>query len=222
MAIEGLQMWRSQVKCPQSTWQEDDNKWTLPIVIHDTAHLSDSQALSACARSVIFYLDQLSEYSFEYDIVKDWLRSPIRKVVRHGRGKWWSIFTDVAGFVLDDCVAVAAPYRKDNPPRIYDKLQVSGLEYPRDDTGYKIPTEDRYQADIGVISSISTGKACAQAAHAAQLFALSCDEQKLSLWRDSDFAIYAHRQEHIKDETVFVADNGLTEVAPDTITAFCH
>lgn len=129
--------------------------------------------------------------------------------------------TEVAGAVA----TAFEPMGYDEYPRPLKKLQVSGLDIAhRPDDALPAEHLSRYSLTPTIILnrdvSMSTGKSAAQAAHVLGLWALSLSPQALLLWLTSPGARLEYAQiDPADNDLIIVQDSGLTEIAPNTITA---
>jgi peptidyl-tRNA hydrolase len=113
-------------------------------------------------------------------------------------------------------------------PKSLTRLQVSGTDLP--DEPATVPSRKRSGDPVIVLNGalgMSTGKAAAQAAHALFAWQLNrgCDDAELaSLQLLSTDLVIASAEEFTALRTVaagpLIVDAGLTEIAPDTATAF--
>lgn len=148
-----------------------------------------------------------------------WLSGRFTKTVRRAKpARYDRLAADAAARTDIGGAAACAwePTSYANLPRDIARLQVSGTDFPRGGAPAAGPTG----LHLTILNSLTTGKACAQAAHAAWLWLLDtdrdtvhawCDRPTLSLTLVDDVAAAGHRWT--------VTDAGLTEVAPGTVTA---
>ncbi|HEX3336444.1 MAG TPA: peptidyl-tRNA hydrolase [Jatrophihabitans sp.] len=182
-------------------------------------------ALEAAARGVLLMLT--CERPDWLEAVAAWDGQRIRKVVRRARGAEWRRALTVEGL---DVVRGSAELRVYPPvpvdawPPELARLQVGGTNL--DDSG---PLPDVAPGMPLVLLSphaeMTTGKAMAQAAHAAQLGWRSLRRAARARWRDQDFPVAVRdaspRQwrDAIDNGAPIVHDGGFTEVEPGTATA---
>ena len=166
------------------------------------------------------------------NIWREWLGGVFTKSVRRaGVNDFdkiisWCEDNDVipAEFSIGESRALALPpMTYNNYPRIVRKLQVSGTDFPR--TDYDV-NKDLVGTDLTIYldESLTTGKAAAQAAHAMWIGTL-----RLRLIRAETTAQYSVKTKLVKASDLpdlakesnarCVVDSGLTEVAPNTLTA---
>lgn len=150
-------------------------------------------------------------------------RSHLDKALEHAAAAGW----DVAGQQIGDSAAVATiPMAYEHYPKVFAKAQVAGTDMPRDSSTLKSDGGPR----IALLGTLSTGKGAAQAAHALWLWAvphLHGDRTRLSSWLDGGMPVTLSTAtpqtlSKIADGGIAVRDAGLTEVAPDTVTAVVH
>lgn len=131
---------------------------------------------------------------------------------------------DVAGQEFGDSAAVATvPMPYATYPKVLAKAQVAGTDLPRDNTTLKSATGPQ----VHLLGTLSTGKAAAQAAHALWLWALpqlTDAPSALAAWAldGMPMSVSTARAEVLTDlasHGPVVRDAGLTEVAPNTVTA---
>lgn len=204
-------------------WEDREDPPVLPIIVHVVPELTDSEAMSACAHAVVEFLDDAPLGSSEFDSIIDWMGTPFRKVVRRAKKSSWNKLADKfpervhehRGFE----VMVLPPHARSSVPDDIRKLQISGTEFVRDES---LPSSF-WSCRITVIPDISTGKACAQASHVAQLAALSMSKESLKSWWEKGFPVDATRGEVVEptdEKQVWtIHDSGLTEIPPNTLTA---
>jgi len=206
--------------------------WVQPILVTKTgSHLATVRA--AAMASVLAFLG-----SRELPSWQEWLAGPFTKTVRRtSTGKLEAaaaadqVTARVAVADADGTVSMAvayAPSRYSQLPREVVKAQVSGTDLAR--------TADQPEPgpfEVWVQESLTTGKASAQAAHAAwiwMLHRLQDNPEQVQEWaalgapftvRLTDAATLAAAEaEHAHDSAYgFVRDAGFTEVAPRTLTA---
>ena len=226
---------------------DHDIPWALPMVVRrsktDIARHVD--VLEAAAEAVVTFLDDpRSQPEGEWhEAVEHWRDGAIRKVVRRGDGKQ---FDDAAAlgsvrvqresaFDFGPVDVLVLPPGPVQPlPRELRKLQVGGTEFPAgvsDDDGEVDPsttssvtTGTVVTIELTPAAALTTGKASAQCAHAAQLAYEQMPDEVRSAWRDTGFRV---RVEVATQESwrkappapVRVVDAGFTEVDGPTETA---
>lgn len=188
--------------------------------------------LAAAATAVVkLCLDPRAVHEPEFRArLETWYDHLIRKVSRRARNKNWRQAQDVTGVTAEIGTAQARaflPTAVSEVPPALKKLQIQGTELPREgaaeqDTGdTELP---RVYLDAGL--AMTTGKAAAQAGHAAMLLAARRDAEWVWRWAQRDFALTVAEVDSVlfqsladAPEAVTVYDAGFTEVEPDALTA---
>jgi hypothetical protein len=182
-------------------------------------------ALEAAARGVLLMLTaDRPEWA---PALRAWDGARIRKVVRRARGADWRRALTVDG--LDVAwhgaeLRVYPPVPVDAWPPELARLQVGGTNLAQPD----VPPPVAPGTPLVLLSphvEMSTGKAMAQAAHAAQLGWRDIGPSLRRRWQEADFrlAVRDAREEQwdgaLRRGAPVVHDGGFTEVAPGTATA---
>ena len=227
---------------------DHDVPWALPIVVRrsKTDIAAHQDVVAAVAEAVVTFLDDPRSQPEGpwHEAVSYWRDGAIRKVVRRGDGKQ---FEDAAaldgirltregreGFGLVD-VLVLPPGPVQPLPRELKKLQVGGTEFPvaeeaadGPEAAAGGPAEQAEAARLVTIElspevELTTGKAAAQCAHAAQLVYEQMPADRRDEWRDEGFQVRvvtpARSVWDADDAPVRVIDAGFTEVDGPTETA---
>ena len=226
---------------------DHDVPWALPMVVRrsKTAIARHIDVLEAAAEAVVTFLDdpRSQPEGAWHEAVEHWRHGAIRKVVRRGDGKQ---FADAAalgsvrvqrdsayGFGPVD-VLVLPPGPVQPLPRELKKLQVGGTEFPAgvsDDEGEVDPattssvtTGTVVTVELTPAAALTTGKAAAQCAHAAQLAYEQMPDEVRSAWRASGFRVRVEvatgqSWRSAPPAPVRVVDAGFTEVDGPTETA---
>lgn len=192
------------------TFSEVDDPIILDVVVREG--ISDADALADTASGVVTALDSAD------DIVPilEWMRTPYRKVVRRANPARWRKLEDKFGDNRFGDVFVFGPA----PQSVVRDRAIRSCQVHTDfERTPPSSSPSGIHVDVVVIDSISTGKACAQCAHATQLMALTMSEPALRQWRLNDFAVVVGRGVVDNGADIVVIDNGLTEVVPGTRTA---
>ncbi|MSS46702.1 peptidyl-tRNA hydrolase [Cutibacterium sp. WCA-380-WT-3A] len=212
------------------------------VLLRDKRHPARQvDACEAAARAVVFLLDdpRTQPGGPWHDAVRQWSDKRIRKIVRRASGKRWDDVQALEGVtVSQDPPAdgpvetsparvrafVPAPVRPQ--PKQIDKLQVAGTNLPAD--GVSATTNGVVTIEINPRIEMTTGKACAQCGHAAQLAyeAMSSgndeDRHALDRWRRDEFRVHVVTPtvEHWDADVarVRVVDAGFTEFDGPTAT----
>jgi peptidyl-tRNA hydrolase len=199
----------------------------LPLVvrIERDAPPARTDALEAAARAVLFMLT--TDNPQWTDPVRMWNGDRIRKVVRRARGAEWRRAHDVDGLDVEHrsaTVRVCPPVPIDAWPPELARLQVRGTEL--DDP--EPPGAVDAAVPLVLLTphvEMTTGKAMAQAGHAAQLGYRSLPEPARAAWQAEGFALAvrdatpAQWQQAVEAGAPVVHDGGFTEVEPGTATA---
>ena len=199
----------------------------LPIVVRieriDPPTRTD--ALEAAARGVLLMLT--AERPEWADAVAAWDGQRSRKVVRRARGAEWRRASGVDGLDVTHGSAqlrVYPPVPVDAWPPELARLQVRDTTL-LDPAPPPEPAAGVAQVLLSPHSEMTTGKAMAQAAHAAQLGWRSLSRRRRRAWRDADSPIVvrdasvAQWARAVAAGAPIVHDGGFTEVAPGTATA---
>jgi peptidyl-tRNA hydrolase len=239
-SLPAIDHWRSHWRA--AVWAEradrdDVEAWSLPLVVRaEKASPPDHQhAMYAAARSVVSLLASTGAEPEGpwYPAIQRWADGFIRKVVRRARGVRWPEVQDLAGVTVAVGTAevrALLPHRVAAPPVAVSKLQVQGLDLEADpERALSVEPTD---ADGPVLTiavapglEMTTGKACAQVGHAAQLGLLELDRDLVWAWASGGFPLRlvsdAGSWKRLGDRKVVAAvvrDAGYTEVAPGTVT----
>ena len=184
-----------------------------------------TDALEAAARAVLLILtDGRPEWA---EALAAWDGQRIRKVVRRARGAEWRRAQALDGLDVTQRTAevrVYPPVPVDAWPPDLARLQVGGTHL--DDPAPPGPAPDGVPLVLlSPHAQMSTGKAMAQAAHAAQLGWRASAPDDRERWRDAGFALAVRdatpRQwrDAVAAGMPVVHDGGFTEVEPGTATA---
>jgi peptidyl-tRNA hydrolase len=199
----------------------------LPFVvrIERDAPPTRTDALEAAARAVLVMLT--SDRPEWADAVAAWDGQRIRKVVRRARGAEWRRAHTVDGVdVVQGSaeVRVYPPVPLDAWPPELARLQVGGTNLD-DPEPPPPPPPATALILLSPHAEMTTGKAMAQAAHAAQLGWRSVPPAAQQRWQQDGFALAVRdaspRQwaEAVAAGAPVVHDGGFTEVEPGTATA---
>jgi peptidyl-tRNA hydrolase len=247
---EWRRRWRDRVVDED---REQADPWSLPLVVRveRTAAPTHAAAVHAAALSVVAVLtrpeaapasdaDDLGEGTGEgpwQAALARWSEGWIRKVVRRARGSRWLEVDELPGVTVSVAgadVRALIPHPVAEPPPALARLQIAGLDLPRspetaDETAATAePGDDSTVLTIAIAPGLelTTGKACAQVGHAAQLALLQLDRSTVLAWAAAGHPL------RVVDATdddwrrllaagagaVLVHDGGFTEVAPGTLT----
>lgn len=189
------------------------------------------ELLAAAAKAVVqVCLDPRAVQDPDYrSRLEAWYDHLIRKVARRARNKNWLDAQAVAGVTAEVGSAQARAFLPspvaEVPPEL-KKLQIQGTELPREgavEQDTDAPELPRIYLDAGL--AMTTGKAAAQAGHAAMLLAAHRDLEWVWRWAQRDFALTVAEVDSAlfaglaeNPDAVSVRDAGFTEVAPDSMT----
>lgn len=207
---------------------DHDTPWGMQLAVrYDKADPAGHFASCiAAARAVVLLLDHANSQpgGAWHDRVEFWRDGRIRKLVRRARGKRWDDVQRLPGVTAThDRAAVRAfvpgPVRP-LPPEL-DKLQVAGTELPHEDTPPN-PAQAPVTILISPLITMTTGKACAQCGHAAQLAYEAMNPAERDHWRSTGFALAIATptpdQWRATPGRVQVIDAGFTELDGPTET----
>jgi peptidyl-tRNA hydrolase len=199
----------------------------LPFVvrIERDAPPARTDALEAAARAVLVMLT--SDRAEWADAVAAWDGQRIRKVVRRARGAEWRRAHTVDGLDVvhgSAEVRVYPPVPVDAWPSELARLQVGGtnLDDPEPPPPAKPGTA---LVLLSPHAEMTTGKAMAQAAHAAQLGWRSLPPGRQGQWQQEGFPLAVREASPgqwaaaVDAGAPVVHDGGFTEVEPGTATA---
>jgi hypothetical protein len=199
----------------------------LPLVVRieraDPPQRTD--ALEAAARAVLLLLT--ADVADWQEDVRAWDGARIRKVVRRARGADWRRAAALPGLTVTHRTAevrIFPPVPVDGWPPELARLQVGGTELT-DDAPPGPPPAGAPLLLLSPLAPMSTGKAMAQAGHAAQLGWRASARHDQLAWRDSGFpvavrdATVGRWEQVLRSGLPVVQDGGFTEVAPGTCTA---
>jgi peptidyl-tRNA hydrolase len=213
--------------------RERDEPWALPLVVRVErgAAPTHEAALHAAAGAVVALLTHPDAAGPWQPALARWSDGWIRKVVRRARASRWDEITALPGVTAkhgDAEVRALLPHPVADPPPALARLQITGLDLPKDPT---VTDAEALASPILTIATapdlaLTTGKACAQVGHAAQLALLQLDRATVFAWVtagrplrivEPDRAEW-DRLLHADRDVALVRDGGFTEVAPGTHT----
>jgi peptidyl-tRNA hydrolase len=199
----------------------------LPFVvrIERSTPPARTDALEAAAQGVLLMLtDPRPEW---HDAITSWDAQRIRKVVRRTRGAEWRRAADLDGLTVlrrSAEVRVFPPIPVDGWPRELARLQVGGTELEDADRP-PAPIDGTPVVLLSPHVVMSTGKAMAQAAHAAQLGWRASSAADRVRWGRAGFDLAVRDATRAQWATALAAgapvvqDAGFTEVEPGAHTA---
>ncbi len=202
---------RFPVPVPPSSWEIREDPLVVDFVINEDNVHTDNAAMETCARAVVSFMDWMQPGTLEYENLCSWMSGPFRKIVRRAHEKEFrkarSHASDVSGAYIGDNVLVFPVRKSSMPDPKVKRLQIKGFDLSETDQG--APTTG---LTIRVPERATTGKACAQAAHVAQLLVLSMDDEMLAWWIGANMPIDAARYSaDVVAPDVRIEDMGLTE-----------
>jgi Peptidyl-tRNA hydrolase PTH2 len=241
--------WRTQ-QWDQRAPRDELEPWALPLVLRKerSGPAADRQhALYAAALAMVRLLAHPagSPEGPWHDPLERWMDGRIRKVVRRARGIRWTevgALPGVTATVIDTDVRALLPHPVAAAPPEVRKLQVEGIELDADVERALASFPPVVPESVPVLAIVmapgldmSTGKACAQVGHAAQLGLLQLEELLVLAWMAADFplrVVEATRDQWAwllgagggaggvggEVDLAVVQDAGYTEVEPGTMT----
>ncbi|HKC28317.1 MAG TPA: hypothetical protein VKB75_09925 [Jatrophihabitans sp.] len=207
--------------------EDPPDELVLPFVIRIERDEPPTRtdALEAAARGVLLMLT--AERPEWAEALARWDAHRIRKVVRRARGADWRRALSVDGLDVRHGTAelrVYPPVPVDAWPPELARLQVGGTNLA-DPSPPGEPPRDVPLVLLSPRVEMSTGKAMAQAAHAAQLGWRSMRPRPRRKWQEAGFPLAVRDagerqwQAALEAGAPIVHDGGFTEVAPGTATA---
>ena len=235
--------------------REHDDPWALPLVVRveRADPPTHEDAVHAAALSVVAILTRPeaapvgfvpegepagdpaeAEAGPWHGALARWSEGWIRKVVRRARASRWQEIAAMPGVtasVAGADVRALVPHPVADPPPALARLQISGLDLPKQSDSESPVDQPAAASPILTIViapdlSLTTGKACAQVGHAAQLALLQLDRTDVLRWAAEGHPLRvveatAEQWQRLLDAPAGVAlvqDGGFTEVAPGTRT----
>lgn len=216
-----------------SAYQDPDGEapWAMPIVVQVSAEATHEDAIIAASRATVELLHAATEEGNESlaETVARWRIGRIRKVVRRAKGASWDRALNTGNVFLSTegqtTAAAFAPCPVDELPADLARLQVSGLDLLHREPVPMI--EGVPTVALTPYLSLTTGKACAQAAHALQLYYESLSPIAASVWAERGFLFNFvlpdedKWREFVDSAAVIVHDAGFTEIPAGSRTALC-
>jgi peptidyl-tRNA hydrolase len=206
--------------------------WAMQIVVRveKSAPPQHSAVLCATASAVALALATFTDPDAEPGVrgrTERWRHGPIRKVVRRARGAGWNRQLVVPGAFTHRAHGVEVAVHVPGPVDALDpeiaRLQVGGLSLD-DDVGPCAAIEGDVEIFVNPHLSLTTGKAAAQVAHAAQLVLQTIPDVDASAWVAAAAPVQvttageAEWERLLETAPVVVTDGGFTEVPPGTRT----
>lgn len=192
------------------------------IVVTPTAHLETIAAAAVASGLAMLDADLESPHWDEW--IRGLFTKSVRRVSKESRVRRIdALDIPKVRFNTGDATAWAfapAPYAE--WPKELSRLQVSGLDLRDNDDAdeYIVPTEAAHpHVVINRDVDMTTGKAAAQAAHAACLWLLHAPQRVRDEWQaDPGLRLTVGDVHVVAPERIEVHDSGLTEIAPNTLT----
>lgn len=217
---------------PEAVSGHDDlpgTPWAMQLVVRCVGDTTHEDALEAAAVACVQLIASGHDNPDVAAAVARWESGRIRKTVRRAKehsGWLRALAVDPhaqVAIVGDTHVAAFTPGPVDMVDKEISRLQVTGLDLPRrgnTHAGARVVT-------IGLTPYVpmTTGKACAQAAHAAQLAFMAMSSEERQAWQEAGYPLSAAGLDVADwaslaiDADVQVRDAGYTEVPPGTRTA---
>lgn len=208
--------------------RDEEHPESLPLILRlekdPTMQPTHEEALLATSKAIVeLFNDPRASSSDEWlPYLESWMSGRIRKVSRRARGSAWDKVQELEGITVtfgNAEVRVLLPHPLDKPPLEIKKLQVAGLDLPRD------PNYDFNSPSKGLFTSINpdikmtTGKSMAQIGHATQLAIFNSTEEEVRSWDDKGQEVHLGEWLSPVRWQAEIQDAGFTEVAPGTVTA---
>lgn len=187
--------------------------WGMQIAIRADRRqpASEVDTAEATARAVVSLLDDpRSQPGGEWaDAVEYWRDGRIRKLVRRARGVRWPEVQRLPGVTVEQADAgarafVPGPVRPLAPELA--KLQVEGTSLPADQQSQS--SDALVRVGVSPLIEMTSGKLCAQVAHAAQLAYQTMPGSVRTAWRADGFRVRIVRP----GADAWRADVGLVQV----------
>lgn len=199
----------------------------LPFVVRTerAAPPEHTDALEAAARAVLVILTaDVADWAGR---MAAWDGQRIRKVVRRARGVHWQRAQDLPGLDVvhrSAQVRVFPPVPVDDWPPDLARLQVGGTDFV-DSAAPADPDPGTPMILLSPLAEMTSGKAMAQSAHAAQLGWRSLPVDARLRWERAGFPLVVRTatlpawRSALDAGAPVVHDGGFTEVVPGTATA---
>jgi hypothetical protein len=213
--------------------QADEERWTMPLVVRieraSPPHHTD--VLEAAAKACLVIGDDERATGEWAPAFAAWLDGRFRKVVRRARGAHWAAAGELPGVtVVSGTAEVRAfpPAPNETLPPELRRLQVGGTDLvdpapsvsaPRPAGGDGVA---RLWSNPGL--TMTTGKAAAQAGHAAMLLRDALEPVAAAAWREAGYPLVVRVAPAVQWAELAavavaeVADGGFTEIAPGSVT----
>jgi peptidyl-tRNA hydrolase len=211
---------------------EGEVPWAMQIAcrVERADPPSHSAICAAAATAVVLLLhDERSAPDGEWHPAVDrWLAGRFRKHARRARGSSWDRVQALPGVrVVVDGAEVRAflPCPVDAIPAEIKRLQLQGFKLDDSHPLEQADPEPGGAVVVELAAGLSTGKAAAAAAHAAQLAYAAMNREDLERWAAASFPVRIGQPSPerfaalVATAPVVVRDGGFTEVVAGTATA---
>lgn len=201
------------------------DEYALPIIVnYGRDGVTHEDAIIAASRGVALLFDDANSAPGGpwRHVLEAWSCGRIRKVVRKAKNSAWDRVHSMEGVLSvqnSTWVQILLPHPiSEAAPRDVSRLQMK-LELPSAPLN-----QDIVDGSLGIALNpevvMSTGKSIAQAAHIAHLAVMGKQSvDSLGNWSDSGLGVHLVDWNQVSPHDVEVRDAGLTEIAPDTLTA---
>lgn len=205
---------------------DEQEPYAMPIIVRVEKNAdmipSHEEAQLAVAKAVALFFDSAKivaggEWKPQVD---KWLDGRIRKVARRARGKEWEAVKALDGIYATHGkaeVIILPPHLNFEPPAEIKKLQVSGLDLPKDSQEHNIHAGLEFTVNPDLL--MSTGKSLAQIGHAVQLAIFNSNEETLTSWRANNMPVNICGWNEHDEWTAEIRDAGFTEIPKNSLTA---
>jgi hypothetical protein len=212
----------------------DEERWTRPLVvrIERVAPPHHTDVLEAVAKACLAIGDDERAAGEWAPAFSSWLDGRFRKVVRRARGAHWFAAGARPGVtVVSGTAEVRAfpPAPNETLPPELRRLQVGGTDLA--DPAPPVSVSRRPAGGDGLARmwsnpglTMTTGKAAAQAGHAAMLLRDALLSSAVAAWREAGYPLVVRPASvvlwaDLADVAMAeVADGGFTEIAPGSVT----
>lgn len=213
----------------KSNKEINESPIAMQIIVKDAKDFTELELCHAVGHAVAFYTGagRLSKERTEY--YEQWSLGEHRKVVRRARGALWEKLlaenSEYFHYALSGNVEVLImpPMPMSEISKNIRKAQVSGLVTLPDNSSFATHAEPLLSIYTNSEVPMSPGKRAAAVGHITQLMMEKLDEEDYVEWLESGFEIrvssLGNMETNVSLSSVFVQDNGHTEVAPGTLTA---
>lgn len=212
------------------TVNPSDSPLAMQIIVKDTKDFTELELCLAVGRAVASNTARNRLSKELTPAYTQWSLGEHRKVVRRARGALWDklltesndgIYYSYPDSPVEIIIRPPAPIA--DISKLVKKAQVSGLA--------TLPAVRSYATNkkplLAIYSNseveMSAGKRASAVAHIAQLMTQKLTDEDFELWRDREYQLrvssLGYMEANVRLSSVFVADNGHTEVTPGTVTA---